>query len=437
MKTLVLANQKGGVGKSAVATLLVHYFAQHGQRVLAIDLDHQGNFSKPLRMSERAALAAFTADGLMTGSVGSLPPKPFVLIPSERALLGLERQPAMHPPFARAFRTFLGSVDKQFDVCVIDTNPNSDIPLIAALASSDFDEDPDQPRRQFDAEALQQVADTITQRGVRQPISVRPHPSEPGRWMLNFGARRLRASKLAGKTEVPAFVDPMADTYDQVIENEQRESLKSLELALFFQRQMRNGDSQAEIARRLGETRGYVTFLCALIDAPDWLLDLYRSSRCRRITALYELRNLHAASPKSVEGWLADQDHVGRTEVQALKDELKRIDSTPRQCAPASPTPTPEAASDSGRATAAPAGESVALAGATRATAAASDAASKSIRSLPGSMTLWARYDGAEVTIELGAVPEEAGYVFVQKSHGTDRAAVLASSVQLLRITKA
>ena len=56
MKTLVLANQKGGVGKSAVATLLAHYFAQHGQRVLAIDLDHQGNFSKPLRMSERAAV---------------------------------------------------------------------------------------------------------------------------------------------------------------------------------------------------------------------------------------------------------------------------------------------------------------------------------------------------------------------------------------------
>ena len=51
-------------------------------------------------------------------------------------------------------------------------------------------------------------------------------------------------------------------------------------------------------------------------------------------------------------------------------------------------------------------------------------------------MTLWARYEGTEVTIELGAVPEEAGCVFVQKLHGTDRIAVLASSVQLLRITK-
>ena len=64
-------------------------------------------------------------------------------------------------------------------------------------------------------------------------------------------------------------------------------------------------------------------------------------------------------------------------------------------------------------------------------------AAANSIRSLPGSMTLWARYDGAEVTIELGAVPEEAGCVFVRQSQGTDRIVVLASSVQLLRLTKA
>jgi chromosome partitioning protein len=138
MKTLVLANQKGGVGKSAVATLLVHYFAQRGQRVLAIDLDHQGNFSKPLRMSDRVAVAACTADLLMTGGVSGLPSRPFVLVPSDRTLLGLERQPTMHTPFARAFRRFLASVDAQFDVCVVDTNPNPDIRVIAALASADF-----------------------------------------------------------------------------------------------------------------------------------------------------------------------------------------------------------------------------------------------------------------------------------------------------------
>jgi chromosome partitioning protein len=141
MKTLVLANQKGGVGKTAVATLLAYYLAERGQRVLAIDLDHQGNFSKPLRLSGRAVVAPFTADMLMTSPVANLPqlpPQPLVLVPSDRALLGLERQPQLHTPFARTFRAFIESVDAQFDVCVIDTNPNPDIRLIAALASADF-----------------------------------------------------------------------------------------------------------------------------------------------------------------------------------------------------------------------------------------------------------------------------------------------------------
>jgi chromosome partitioning protein len=145
MKTLVLANQKGGVGKTAVATLLAYYLAERGQRVLAIDLDHQGNFSKPLRLSGRAVVTPFTADMLMTGPVANLlqlPSQPsshsLVLVPSDRALLGLERQPQLHTPFARSFRAFIESVDAQFDVCVIDTNPNPDIRLIAALASADF-----------------------------------------------------------------------------------------------------------------------------------------------------------------------------------------------------------------------------------------------------------------------------------------------------------
>ena len=138
MKTLVLCNQKGGVGKSAVATLLAHHLVHRGRRVLAIDLDHQGNFSKPLRISGRLALSAFASDALMTGTAPALPGQPFVLVPGDRALLGLERQPALHTPFARHFRSFLPAVNDAFDVCVVETNPNPDIRVIAALASADF-----------------------------------------------------------------------------------------------------------------------------------------------------------------------------------------------------------------------------------------------------------------------------------------------------------
>ena len=138
MKTLVLANQKGGVGKSAVAVLLAHLMVERGLRVLAIDLDHQGNLTKPLRLSGRPDVASCAASALLTDSTPVLPERSFVLVPGDRALLGLERQPEQHTPFARRLRAFLAGADRTFDVCIIDTNPNPDIRVIAALASCDF-----------------------------------------------------------------------------------------------------------------------------------------------------------------------------------------------------------------------------------------------------------------------------------------------------------
>jgi len=138
MKTLVLANQKGGVGKSAVATLMSHYFAQHGQRVLAIDFDHQGSFSGSMRRSSRAQDAGITADRLLTESVSVMPSADLVLVAGDTPLSMLELQSTNHTPFARNLRHFLAVMDQQFDVCVIDTNPGPDIRVISALASADF-----------------------------------------------------------------------------------------------------------------------------------------------------------------------------------------------------------------------------------------------------------------------------------------------------------
>lgn len=137
MKTLLLTNQKGGVGKSAVATLIAHYLAQKRQRVLVIDLDHQGNVSQALRRSQRPAVSEFDASQLFTGPAPALPEAPFVLVPSGSPLLLLERQQPQHTPFARSLRSFIDAMADRFDVCVIDTNPNPDIRVIAAMASAD------------------------------------------------------------------------------------------------------------------------------------------------------------------------------------------------------------------------------------------------------------------------------------------------------------
>lgn len=187
------------------------------------------------------------------------------------------------------------------------------------LAVTDIDEDPLQPRTEFEPNALQELAVSVGDRGVRSPVSVRRHPQQPQRWMLNFGARRLRASKMAGKATIPAFVDECADSYDQVIENEQREGLKPLELALFVQRMMASGDSQAVIARRMGKGRAYVTLATALIDAPDWMMAAYREGRCRGLREIYELRQLHERLGAEVEVWAGAQAAITRTELAVFK----------------------------------------------------------------------------------------------------------------------
>ena len=266
------------------------------------------------------------------------------------------------------------------------------------LPLDDIDEDPEQPRREFDAGALRELSETIRDRGVRQPISVRAHPKDAGRWILNFGARRLRASKLAGLSTIPAFVDASADSYDQVIENEQREGLKPLDLALFIQRRLAAGDIQAEIARRMGKSRQYVTMAMALVDAPDWLLGAYREGRCRGLKELHDLRRLADEDPRRVEAWVADREAITREQVAALRSDLKPPANI-RDEAVTKPQPSPRAALD----------------------------LTPDRRARP---VLQARLDGELVSIDVGRVPSQPGCVFVQAGGRTR--AVEAARLTLL-----
>jgi chromosome partitioning protein len=138
MKTLVLANQKGGVGKSAVSCQLAYYLAHSGKRVLLLDLDHQKNSSRPIVKTGKAAVAGFTASELLAGGARTLPEGGFVLIQGDDTLSTLERQPEKHNGYANSLKRFLDGAADRFDVCLIDTNPNPDIRYAAALITADF-----------------------------------------------------------------------------------------------------------------------------------------------------------------------------------------------------------------------------------------------------------------------------------------------------------
>jgi ParB family chromosome partitioning protein len=187
----------------------------------------------------------------------------------------------------------------------------------------DIDEDPAQPRQEFDAENMEELENSIRLHGVKTPVSIRPHPTEQKRWILNFGARRLRASKAVGKTTIPAFVDRSHTDYQQVIENLQREDLKPLELAMFIKKKMDEGEKQAQIAELLGVNRSMVTNHLALIDPPACIEEIYTSGKCISAKTLYDLRNLHKEFPKDVERWCTTTQEITRATVSALSAKLR------------------------------------------------------------------------------------------------------------------
>lgn len=293
------------------------------------------------------------------------------------------------------------------------------------LAVDDIDEDTAQPRQEFEPEALQQLADSISLRGLLQAISVRRHPEQPHRWMLNFGARRLRACKLAGLTSIAATVNETATSYDQVIKNEQREGLKSLGLALFVQSRIALGESQADIARQLGKSAPYVTYATALIDAPDWLMTLYRDGRCRGLRELHELRQLEKQHPDFVRELETHSGPITREVVALMK--IKGTAAVQPRTAQAS-SPQTASSNDSARSPALQKkSEPASMQSAT-------SVAGPPVESAGRPFSLFADLNGATVEVIVDAAPDEDGTIFVRTAGSGRRQAVDAGSLRLLRI---
>jgi ParB family transcriptional regulator, chromosome partitioning protein len=199
-----------------------------------------------------------------------------------------------------------------------------------------LDEDPDNPRKEFPPEAIDELAQDIAQRGILQPIVVSDR-DDKGRYLIRFGSRRWRAAIQAGLTTVPViFAVEARNAYDQVAENLKRQNLSPLELAQFIRRRVDAGESNAEIGRQLGMDLSTVAHHLALLSLPPVLDQALRSGRCESPRTLHELSRLHDEQPEQVAALVAGTEPITRETVASLRDAERMV-------APAAhrPAPTP------------------------------------------------------------------------------------------------
>lgn len=191
-----------------------------------------------------------------------------------------------------------------------------------------IDEDPNQPRTEdnpgFTEESLDELAATIKPRGVKSPISVRDNPKEEGRYIINHGARRYRASIIAGKKSIPSFVDNDYLEEDQVIENLQRNELTPREIADFIGRMLAAGKKKRQIAKSIGKSPAFISQHVTLLDLPEPIAEAFSSGRAKDVTVINELVTAHKKSPDEVESWLMDESQeMTRGSVKLLREFLE------------------------------------------------------------------------------------------------------------------
>ena len=175
------------------------------------------------------------------------------------------------------------------------------------LSLDKIQEDPTQPRTVFDADALAELAASIKAKGVKVPISVKG-PDDQGIYTLNHGARRYRASIMAGKSEIPAFIDHEHDDFDQAAENIQRDDLTPLEICLFIERKVGEGFSAKEIAVNIGKSDTFVSKHRSLSGMPPKLKAVYDAGACRDVNTLYELTKAAKKHCEEVEAFVGHGD---------------------------------------------------------------------------------------------------------------------------------
>ena len=224
------------------------------------------------------------------------------------------------------------ALGRGLDTIFSDNTPEEASGGISSLRISDVEPKADQPRRDFDTETLASLAESIAENGVLQPILVREGTN--GMYQIIAGERRWRASKMAGKTEIPAIItdaDDLKTAQIALIENLQREDLNPVEEASAYRSLMDNFDlTQEEVSQKVGKSRSAVANSMRLLELPEAALKYLRdgilsAGHCRALLGLHDKSMTESLAEKAVQKNLTVRD------MEKAVREANKIKNQPKE----------------------------------------------------------------------------------------------------------
>lgn len=202
---------------------------------------------------------------------------------------------------------------------------------IETLRLIDIEPNKNQPRKNFDADALKALADSISEHGIIQPLIVRSLPA--GNYQIVAGERRWRAAKMAGLSEVPVLIrDDLSDEQTMqiaLIENLQRENLNPIEEALGFKELIdKFGMTQDKLAKALGKARSSIANSLGLLALPTAVQDLLKdgalsAGHCKALKQIKDEALMIEVANRAANGELSVRqvEAIAKREAQRLAEE--------------------------------------------------------------------------------------------------------------------
>lgn len=228
--------------------------------------------------------------------------------------------------------------ESSFDELFFDNNIGSE--GVSTLRISEIEPNKNQPRKSFNNETLKQLADSITEHGVLQPLIVRSIAA--GNYVIIAGERRWRAAKMAGLSEIPVIIrDDLSDEQAMqiaMIENLQRENLNPIEEALGYKELIdKFGMTQDKLAQVLGKARSSVANSLGLLSLPNGVQELLRNGslsagHCKALKKVKDAALMTELAHKAAEGELSVRqvEVIAKREAQRLEEEKDKKEIKPR-----------------------------------------------------------------------------------------------------------